>query len=139
MHWGAPAIVLLVAFWMHGYRPGPFLMSTTQEFLYYVVVFMIFSEFLMWIIATVFAKATVKILQINNSILMPIIFVCCVIGAFVVSDCMFDLYVMFVFGILGILMRHMGYLSAPFLLGIILGNMEDLFKVFECYGYAKAK
>lgn len=121
----APAAVLLAAFWMHGYRPGPLLMSSTPEFLYYIVVFMVFSAVLMWLIATAMAKVTVKILQINNRILMPIIFICCAIGAFVVSNRMFDLYIMFIFGIIGILMRHMNYPSAPFLLGIILGNMAD--------------
>lgn len=121
----APAAVLLAAFWMHGYRPGPLLMSTTPEFLYYVVVFMVFSAVLMWILATSMAKVTVKILQVNNRILMPVIFICCVIGAFVVNNRMFDLYVMFAFGILGLIMRHMNYPSAPFLLGIILGNMAD--------------
>jgi putative tricarboxylic transport membrane protein len=121
----APAAVLLAAFWMHGYRPGPLLMRDTPEFLYYVIVFLSISAIIMWVLATLLAKGTVKILQLDNRILMPIIFVCCCIGAFVVSNRMFDLYLMFFFGILGVLMRHMNYPSAPFLLGIILGNMAD--------------
>ena len=56
---------------------------------------------------------------------MPIIFVCCVIGAFVISNRIFDVMLMFWFGILGIILRQMKYPSAPFLLGIILGNMAD--------------
>jgi putative tricarboxylic transport membrane protein len=121
----APAAVLLAAFWMHGYRPGPLLMQETPEFLYYVVVFMVFSAFMMWVLASNISRFTVKILQIKNEILMPIIFVCCVIGAFVVSNRMFDVKLMFVFGILGIIMRQLKYPAAPFLLGIILGNMAD--------------
>ncbi|MDR2435474.1 MAG: tripartite tricarboxylate transporter permease [Treponema sp.] len=121
----APAAVLLAAFWMHGYRPGPLLMQETPEFLYYVVVFMVFSAFMMWLLASNISRFTVKILQIKNEILMPIIFVCCVIGAFVVSNRMFDVKLMFVFGILGIIMRQLKYPAAPFLLGIILGNMAD--------------
>ncbi|MDR1933477.1 MAG: tripartite tricarboxylate transporter permease [Spirochaetales bacterium] len=121
----APAAVLLAAFWMHGYRPGPLLMQDTPEFLYYVVVFMVFSAFMMWLLASNISRFTVKILQIKNEILMPIIFVCCVIGAFVVSNRMFDVKLMFAFGILGIVMRQLKYPAAPFLLGIILGNMAD--------------
>jgi putative tricarboxylic transport membrane protein len=56
---------------------------------------------------------------------MPIIFICCVIGAFVVNNRIFDVMLMFWFGILGIVMRQMRYPAAPFLLGIILGNMAD--------------
>ena len=121
----APAAVLLAAFWMHGYRPGPLLMSDTPEFLYYVVVFMVVSSILMWLIASNMSRLTVRILQVDQRILMPAIFVCCVIGAFVVNNRIFDVKLMFIFGILGVALSYMKYPSAPFLLGVILGNMAD--------------
>jgi putative tricarboxylic transport membrane protein len=121
----APAAVLLAAFWMHGYRPGPLLMTDTPEFLYYVVVFMVVSSILMWLIATNMSKLTVKVLQVDQRILMPTIFICCVIGAFVVNNRIFDVKLMFVFGLLGVALSYMKYPSAPFLLGVILGNMAD--------------
>lgn len=121
----APAAVLLAAFWMHGYRPGPLLMTDTPEFLYYVVVFMVVSSLLMWLIASNMSKLTVRVLQIDQRILMPAIFICCVIGAFVVSNRVFDVKLMFVFGLIGVAMSYMKYPSAPFLLGVILGNMAD--------------
>ena len=121
----APAAVLLAAFWMHGYRPGPLLMSETPEFLYLVVVSMIFASFVMILLANNMAKLTVKVLQVDQRVLMPIVFICCVIGAFVVNNRLFDIKLMFVFGLLGIAMSYMKYPSAPFLLGVIMGNMAD--------------
>ena len=121
----APTAVLLAAFWMHGYRPGPLLMDSTPEFLYYIVTFMVFAAMMMWFLAWNISRFSVRILQIKGEILMPIIFVCCVIGSFVISNRIFDVYLMFWFGILGIIMRAMKYPSAPFLLGIIFGNMAD--------------
>lgn len=121
----APAAVLLAAFWMHGYRPGPLLMTDTPEFLYYVVVFMVISSILMWLIASNMSKLTVKVLQVDQRILMPTIFICCVIGAFVVNNRVFDVKLMFIFGLLGVALSYMKYPSAPFLLGVILGNMAD--------------
>lgn len=121
----APAAVLLAAFWMHGYRPGPLLMTDTPEFLYYVIVFMVVSSLLMWFIASSMSKLSVRILQVDQRILMPTIFICCVIGAFVVSNRIFDVKLMFVFGLIGVAMSYMKYPSAPFLLGVILGNMAD--------------
>lgn len=121
----APAAVLLAAFWMHGYRPGPLMMQDTPNFLYYVVIFMMFASIIMWVIASNMSRATVRILQIDNRKLMLVIFICCVIGAFVVSNRLFDIYLMFFFGLLGVAMRYMKYPMAPFLLGIILGNMAD--------------
>ncbi len=121
----APAAVLLAAFWMHGYRPGPLMMKDTPEFLYYVVIFMIVAAIVMWAIASNMSRLTVRVLQVDNRVLMPIIFICCVIGAFVVNNRIFDVYLMFFFGLLGVAMQYMGYPSAPFLLGVILGNMAD--------------
>ena len=121
----APAAVLLAAFWMHGYRPGPLLMSETPEFLYLVVVSMVFASLVMVLLANNMAKVTVKVLQVDQRILMPIVFICCVIGAFVVNNRLFDIKLMFVFGLLGIAMSYMKYPSAPFLLGVIMGNMAD--------------
>lgn len=121
----APAAVLLAAFWMHGYRPGPLLMSETPEFLYLVVVSMMFASLVMVLIANNMAKITVKVLQVDQRILMPIVFVCCVIGAFVVNNRLFDIKLMFVFGLLGVAMSYMHYPSAPFLLGVVMGNMAD--------------
>ena len=121
----APAAVLLAAFWMHGYRPGPLLMSETPEFLYLVVVSMVFASLVMVLLANNMAKITVKVLQVDQRILMPIVFICCVIGAFVVNNRLFDIKLMFVFGLLGIAMSYMKYPSAPFLLGVIMGNMAD--------------
>lgn len=121
----APAAVLLAAFWMHGYRPGPLMMQDTPHFLYYVVIFMMFSSFIMWFIASNMSRVTVRVLQVDNRLLMPIVFICCVIGAFVVNNRIFDIYMMFIFGLLGVAMRYMHYPSAPFLLGVVLGNMAD--------------
>jgi len=121
----APTAVLLAAFWMHGYRPGPLLMQDTPDFLYYVVIFMVFSAFMMWFLTWNISRFSVQLLKIRGEILMPVIFVCCVIGAYCISNRIFDVMLMFWFGILGILMRYMKYPAAPFLLGIILGNMAD--------------
>ncbi len=121
----APAAVLLAAFWMHGYRPGPLLMRDTPEFLYYVVIFMLVSALLMWLIASNMSRLTVRVLRVDQRTLMPVIFICCVIGAFVVNNRLFDVKLMFIFGLIGIAMNYMKYPSAPFLLGVILGNMAD--------------
>ena len=121
----APAAVLLAAFMMHGYRPGPLLMTETPEFLYQICVFLSVSAVVMWLLAMVIARFTVKILGIKKQLLMPIIYVLCVVGAYVINNTLFDIKVMFVFGILGFFMATMNYPAAPFLLGVILGPMAD--------------
>lgn len=57
---------------------------------------------------------------------MPIIVPLTAIGAYASGMRIFDIYVMFFFGILGYVLRKMDYPMAPLVLGIILGPMADL-------------
>lgn len=121
----APAAVLLAAFLMHGYRPGPLLMSETPEFLYQVCVYLAVAAIAMWGLALIVSRFTVKILGLKKVILMPIIFVLCVVGSYVINYNMFDVKVMFLFGIIGFILSELHFPAAPFLLGVILGPMAD--------------
>lgn len=121
----APAAVLLAAFMMHGYRPGPLLMNESPEFLYQVCVDLFMAAVAMWLLAQIVSKFSVKILGVKKEILMPVIYVLCVVGSFVINHIMFDVKVMFVFGIIGFFLAATEYPAAPFLLGVILGSMTD--------------
>ena len=121
----APAAVLLAAFMMHGYRPGPLLMNESPEFLYQICVDLFLAALAMWLLAQVVSKFSVKILGVKKEILMPVIYVLCVVGSFVINHIMFDVKVMFVFGIIGFFLSAAEFPAAPFLLGVILGSMTD--------------
>lgn len=119
------AAVLLAAFQLHGYRPGPMLMSETPELLYKLCVYMAFASFAMWFLALFIARFTVRVLSVKREILMPIILGLCVVGSYVVRYYMFDVTCMFIFGIIGYFLSKMKFPAAPFMLGIVLGNMAD--------------
>ena len=86
---------------------------------------MTISALTMVVLGLLLSKVTVKILAVKSTILMPIVYVLCTVGAFVIDNSIFDIYLVFVFGIVGLLLREMSYPAAPFLLGIILGPMAD--------------
>jgi putative tricarboxylic transport membrane protein len=72
-----------------------------------------------------FIKPLLKITQIPRSIMMPMIFVLCVIGSYALSSRLFDVYTMLGFGTLVFVMRLYGYPAAPFVLGLVLGDILD--------------
>jgi putative tricarboxylic transport membrane protein len=121
----APAAVLLAAFLMHGYRPGPLLMTESPSFVYNISIYLIGASLFMWVIAMGLSKVTVRVLGINKKILMPIIFTLCVIGSYLINYNMFDIKVMFMFGLVGLALSSCDFPVAPFLLGVILGPMAD--------------
>jgi putative tricarboxylic transport membrane protein len=56
---------------------------------------------------------------------MPIVFVLCVIGSYAISQRLFDVWTMLGFGVLGYVLRRYNYPMAPFVLGIVLGDLLD--------------
>ncbi|MFD0677845.1 MULTISPECIES: tripartite tricarboxylate transporter permease [unclassified Paenibacillus] len=117
--------VLLAAMWLHGYRPGPLMMSENPGFIYTMSMYLVASAFVMLILGLLISRYTVKVLRIDKRILMPVIFVICAVGSFVIDSKISSIYVMFIFGIIGLLMSKLNYPASPFLLGVVLGPMAD--------------
>ena len=119
------AAVILAAFFMHGYRPGPLLAIENPSFIYQVAIFLVLTSIAMVFIVVLLSRFTVKILQFKKQTLMPVIFVFCVLGAFLVRYNVFDIRAMFVFGIVGFLLVYAKFPAAPLLLGMVLGDMAE--------------
>jgi putative tricarboxylic transport membrane protein len=120
-----PAAVLMAAMWLHGMRPGPLLMIETPNYVYEVSAMFLIGTFAMLILGLSMVRTMVKILNIKTAILMPIVFILCAIGSFAISARKFDILVMLIFGVIGYAMRKYEFADAPFILGIILGDMLD--------------
>jgi TctA family transporter len=69
-----------------------------------------------------------QLLRIPRRVLMPIILIFCVVGAFAINNTIFGVTVMLVLGVLAYVMEENGFPIAPTILGIVLGPMlEDNF------------
>jgi putative tricarboxylic transport membrane protein len=122
----APAAVLLGAMWLHGIRPGPLLMIESPNYIWEITAMLILAAAASLLISLSAVRFQIKILMIPRAVLMPIVFVLCVIGSFAINVRIFDLWVMLAFGLLGYAMRRYDYPAAPLVLGIILGDMLDV-------------
>jgi len=121
-----PAAMFLAAIWLHGIKPGPMLAIESPDFIYLTAVTLIIATLSMLVFGLALVKPMVKILKINRKILMPIIVPLTVIGAYAGNVNIFDIHVMFIFGILGYILRKLNYPMAPLVLGIILGPTADI-------------
>jgi putative tricarboxylic transport membrane protein len=120
-----PAAVLLGAFLIHGVRPGPMLSFEFPAFTYQAVAWLLIATLFMRFFVMWLAKPMQKVLQIKNSILMPIVTVLCAIGAFSLDIRYIDIVLVFLAGLLGILFKQGKYPAAPLVLGIVLGPLVD--------------
>jgi putative tricarboxylic transport membrane protein len=66
-----------------------------------------------------------KVLSIPKSILVPIIFLLCVVGSYALNNNFFDVGVMLIFGIIGYFLQKVNISSSPAVLGLILGPMAE--------------
>jgi len=66
-----------------------------------------------------------RILSIPYDLLMPVVVVLCVVGAYTLGNSLFDVLVAVIFGVVGYFMRKYNYPGAPLVLGIILGPMAE--------------
>ena len=79
----------------------------------------------MYGMAIVLIKPCVKLFSLPRTLLMPLIIPICVMGAFAVSLNYFDVYLMFIAGIVGYILHRFGFPLAPMVLAVILGPLAD--------------
>jgi putative tricarboxylic transport membrane protein len=120
-----PTAVLLGALQLHGIRPGPMLTFEFPTFIPYMAALLLLASFFMRFFGWAICQIAPKILNIPFFILMPIVGVISIIGAFALNLNQFDLTIMFVFGIIGFIFMKIQIPAAPIVLGIILGGMAD--------------
>jgi len=121
---GSTALIL-VALVVHGFRPGPYLLKETPEFIYAIFGAMLLANFMFLGIGLVGAKVFSQVTLIPRAILWPAVVVFSIIGAYASASDLLDVWVMLVAGIVGFIMRRHGFGLAPLVMGLILGGLVE--------------
>ena len=121
----APAAVLMAAMLIHGVKPGPMIMIESPQFVYDVVAMMLLATIGILFYGLTLTKLLVQVLRVPTTIIVPIIFVLCVIGTFALAGRLFDVWTMLLFGVLGFVLRQFRFPVAPLVLGIVLGDLLE--------------
>ena len=121
----APAAVLLAALTIHNLRPGPLLVAEQPHVVGWIIAISMLSTIAVFILSLLWVRQMVRLLLIPRNVLMPAVFIICVTGAYALSGRLFDIYVMFGFGLVGVFLQELEYPIAPFVLGFILGPMAE--------------
>ncbi|NEU30190.1 C4-dicarboxylate ABC transporter permease [bacterium LRH843] len=121
----AVTAVLLGAFLVQGLRPGPLLFENNIEIVYALFVGMIIANLLLMVFGLLGIRLFTKILLVPKVILTPIIIILSVVGSYAIGNNFFDVWVMFVFGVIGYFMQRFGFPASPVVLALILGPMLE--------------
>lgn len=118
--------MLFSAFIIHGVQPGPLLMKTSPDIFWGLVVSMYVGNAMLVLLNLPLIGIWVQVLKIPYRILMPLILLFCLIGAYSVTNSTFDVSLMIFFGGVGYLMRKFGYEAAPLVLAFVMGPLLEL-------------
>ena len=92
----APAAVLMAAMIIHGAQPGPMLMVNQPQFIYDVVGITLVATLAILVFGLVMVRPILWVLRVPREIIMPIVFVLCVLGVYSITQRLFDVWVMLV-------------------------------------------
>lgn len=114
--------------YMKGLRPSPLIFDEQPALVYAIFWAFIIANVIMLPLAWLAIRSAGTILRTPRNVLMPIIFLFCMLGSYAVNNSFFDVGVMIVFGILGFVLEENGFPIALVILGMVLGRMvEDHF------------
>ena len=121
----AVTAIILSVFTIHGLKPGPTFLRTGAAHFYEILAGGLIGCVFLLLLGLLVAPRISRIINVPKRILMPIVAVLCVIGAYACNKRMFDVGLMIFFGVLGFVLRRRGFSSAPVTLGLVLGGMMD--------------
>ena len=70
-------------------------------------------------------KVAKRILKVPRDVLMPVILLFCVVGAFAINNTPFDIGIMLIAGVVAYLLEANGFPITPLILGVVLGGMLE--------------
>lgn len=113
--------ILLSGFMIHGIIPGPSLITSQPDLFWGLIASMYLGNVMLLIINFPLIGWFVKLLKTPLHLLMPLVIIITLSGAYAVNTSFVDLVVIIVFGIIGFFLNHAGFEASPLIIGIVIG------------------
>ena len=101
------------------------LFQRTPELLYAVYLTFILANLLLLPMGYLAIKFSSRILSVPRNMLIPIILIFCIVGAFAINNTTFDIGIMLLLGVVSFIMEENDIPIAPAILGIVLGPLLE--------------
>jgi len=122
---GALTAMIMGIFQIHGMEPGPLIFITSGDLVWVTFAAMFWANILILFLGWFQTKTVVHILRVPFRWLAPGILVLAIIGSYALRNLFVDVWIMFLAGAVGYMMRSTGYSAAGVVLGLILGGIGE--------------
>ena len=117
--------VLMGGLIIHGLQPGPELFTTYAGMTYTFFAGFVLVQFFMLGVGMLGCKGFAQISRLSDAILIPSIFLLCVVGSYAIHNNVVEVVIMLIFGVIGYLARKFDFNAAAIVLGLILGPIGE--------------
>lgn len=121
----AATAVMMGALTLHGMQPGPLLFRDHPAMVYAIFAGMILANFAFLAVGLLGARIFARIALVDRKVLVPLVFLFSLIGAWAVGGNLFDVWTALFFGVLGYLLQSYGYPVSPMVIALVLGPMLE--------------
>lgn len=121
--------VMLGALMMYGLRPGPFLFEQNPKLVWGLINSMYVGNVMLLLLNLPLVGIFARLLNIPPRILLPLILGISFAGVYATHQSVLDLWLVVLFGVIGLGMRKAGVPTAPLVLAVVLGGtLEQSFR-----------
>ncbi|MES2483802.1 MAG: tripartite tricarboxylate transporter permease [Pseudomonadota bacterium] len=117
--------VMLGAFQNYGLQPGPQLFTTSAALVWALIASLYIGNVMLLVLNLPMVKLWVQLLRIPKPQLYAGILIFATVGAYGMRQSVFDLYLLWGIGLVGVLMRRFDLPTAPVVVGMILGPLAE--------------
>ena len=117
--------ILLGAFQNYGIQPGPQLFEKNSALVWALIASLYIGNVMLLVLNLPLVGLWVKLLKIPKSYLYAGILIFATVGVYGMRQSAFDLVLLFIIGLLGVVMRRYDFPTAPVVVGMILGPLAE--------------
>ncbi len=117
--------IMLGALMMYGLQPGPLLFQKQPDLVWGLVASMYFGNVILLILNLPLVKLFVKIIDIPQRVLLPLVIGLSFIGVYSINSSVVDLVLLAAFGLVGYVFRKVDVPAAPLVMGVVLGKLLE--------------
>ncbi|MGQ7249229.1 tripartite tricarboxylate transporter permease [Halomonas sp. V046] len=131
-----PMAIMMGVLILHGITPGPLMFEQNPVLVGAIYASLLIGAIVMVLCQLLLVRWFARIALIPQQILVPVVLMLCAIGAYALNNNLFDIWVLFGFGIIGYLLWKADVPLTPLILGVVLGNNleQQLFRALELNG-----
>ena len=118
--------IVLGAFVLHGFEPGPSILRDHFDIVSMLAVGISLSQLVGSVLVFFIAPRLARLVTVRTDYLAPVVVILCMAGAYSIRENVWDLFICVLAGCFGYLLKRYGYPVIPIAIGYILGKLAEI-------------